>query len=392
MKTDARQRHFDLAIFKIITRICVLAAFAMVVASTSWAGDNEADEDNIAAALDATADKVDESIEEQKKKRDWTVVPIPMSDPTFGTGLVLGGAYFWPQTEEQKKSQPASVTGAAGFYSDNKSSAYGIAHQGYLSEDKWRFAVVAAAVDLNLGLRIEGPGGRESSINWSIEGGGFFGEVSREIKGNWRAGVAARYIDVEEAFEFDLTNVDFVIAAETRSAGLGANLEYDSRDDPFNSYTGNRFKFSILANSKSLGSDNSYEAYTIRYASYHSVTPKVVVAWEAQACHRSDGTPLWDACIIDLRGFPITDYFGRNSASAQVEARWRFYRKWGAVAFAGGGYYQNSFSEIRDRELIPSYGIGLRFMVLESHRINVRLDYGRSSDSDAVYLSVAEAF
>ena len=40
----------------------------MVFAATSWAGDNEADEDNIAAALDATADKVDENIEEQIKK------------------------------------------------------------------------------------------------------------------------------------------------------------------------------------------------------------------------------------------------------------------------------------------------------------------------------------
>ena len=371
---------------------CVLAAFAIILASTSWADDNEADEDNIAAALDATADKVDENIEEQKKKRDWTVVPIPVSNPTFGTGLVVGGAYFWPQTEEQKKSQPASVTGAAGFYSENESSAYGIAHQGYLSEDKWRINVVAAAVDLNLDLRVAGPGGRESSIDWFIEGGGFFGAVSRRIKGNWRAGVDARYIDVEQEFEFDLPNVDFDIANETRSAGLGANLEYDTRDDPFNSYTGNRFKFSILANSKSLGGDNSYEAYSVLYASYHAITPKVVVAWEAQACHRSDGTPLWDACIIDLRGFPVTDYLGRSSASAQVEARWRFYRKWGAVAFAGGGYYKNSFNEIRDRELIPSYGIGLRFMVLESQRINVRLDYARSSDSDAVYLGVTEAF
>ncbi len=42
--------------------------------------------------------------------------------------------------------------------------------------------------------------------------------------------------------------------------------------------------------------------------------------------------------------------------------------------------------------MIPSYGIGLRFMVLESQRINMRLDYGRSNGSDAVYLSVGEAF
>jgi hypothetical protein len=31
-------------------------------------------------------------------------------------------------------------------------------------------------------------------------------------------------------------------------------------------------------------------------------------------------------------------------------------------------------------------------MVLESKRINMRLDYGRSDDSDAWYLAVTEAF
>jgi len=392
MTTDTRQRQLSRETFGITMQACVLAAFVIILASTSWADDIEANKDPADTKLEATADAVEENIEEQIKKRDWMVVPVPVSSPTFGTGLVVGGAYFWPQTEEQKKAQPASVTGAAGFYSDYESSAFGIGHQGYWSGDKWRITVAAAAVDLNLNLQVAGGDGRGSSIDWHIEGGGFFGEVSRRIKGDWRVGVAARYIDVEQEFEPDLQNIDFEIANETRSAGLGANLEYDTRDDPYNAYKGNRFKFSILANSKSLGGDSSYESYDVLYASYHPVTPKVVVAWEAQACHRSDRTALWDACNIELRGFALTDYLGKSSASAQVEARWRFYRRWGAVAFTGGGYYRNALTENRDRELIPSYGIGLRFMVLESHRINLRLDYARSTDSDAFYLGVTETF
>lgn len=67
-------------------------------------------------------------------------------------------------------------------------------------------------------------------------------------------------------------------------------------------------------------------------------------------------------------------------------------KRWGLVGFAGAGYIKNSFSEVRDREAIPSYGLGLRFMVMTAKRINVRLDYGRSNDSDAVYLSAGEAF
>ena len=115
-------------------------AGVVAIACVASACSSIPDEKVTAAALDATADEEDENIGEQKKKRSWAVVPIPVSSPTFGTGLVLGGAYFWPQTEEQRKTQPASVTGAAGAYTDNKSSAYGIAHQAYLSEDKWRIS------------------------------------------------------------------------------------------------------------------------------------------------------------------------------------------------------------------------------------------------------------
>ena len=101
---------------------------------------------------------------------------------------------------------------------------------------------------------------------------------------------------------------------------------------------------------------------------------------------------LWDACRVNLRGSSATDYLGTSSASAQFEARWQMSKRWGVVGFAGVGQIENSFSQIRDNDLIPSYGVGLRFMVLQAKRINMRLDYGRSRDSDAIYLMVGEEF
>jgi hypothetical protein len=62
------------------------------------------------------------------------------------------------------------------------------------------------------------------------------------------------------------------------------------------------------------------------------------------------------------------------------------------VGFAGGGKVNNAFSDTRENEAVPSYGIGLRYSVLPAKRINVRLDYARSKDSDAIELSVGEAF
>jgi len=61
-------------------------------------------------------------------------------------------------------------------------------------------------------------------------------------------------------------------------------------------------------------------------------------------------------------------------------------------SFSGAGYVGKSFNGIREREAIPSYGAGLRFTVLKEKRINLRLDYARSTDSDAIHIFVGEAF
>lgn len=41
---------------------------------------------------------------------------------------------------------------------------------------------------------------------------------------------------------------------------------------------------------------------------------------------------------------------------------------------------------------VPSCGASMRFMVLKSKRVNLRVDYARSDDEDAWYLGVGEAF
>ena len=348
-------------------------------------------QNNVAAAPDSIPDIREEKLKLKLQDRNWFVVPIPVSNPTADAGLVLGGAYFYPQTEAEKKVQPASVTGAAGYYSSNDSAAFGIAHQSYWSDNKWRFGGVVGHVDVKLNLNTPA-GASAASIDWLVKGDFLAAIISRKMAGNWYAGVFIRYLDMQQKFGINILDAQFNTVADAVSGGVGVKLERDSRDKPMNSYTGSIFELSALVNSGDLGSDNSYTSFSASFGAYHSLSSSVVLGWELRGCHKSGATPLWDACRIDLRGFSATDYLGRSSASAQVEARWQFHSKWGAVVFAGGGYYENSFSEIRERELIPSYGVGLRYPVLRSQRINMRLDYGRSKGSDAIYLSVGEAF
>ncbi len=331
------------------------------------------------------------------QRGDLVVVPIPISNPTLESGLVAGAAYFYAQTEEQKKLQPASVTGAAAMYTSNDSRAFAVVQQNYWRDDKWRFTGVAGAADLRLSLLTFDQSSGEQSVDWRIDGAFFYAKLARRLRGDWYGGGLTRLVDADQSIETALSSSDstlsgFDTGSNVRSMGLGLYLEYDERDNPLNSSDGRYFKFDALFNDEAFGSNRTYQSTSAAYKSYHRLSESTVLAFEARACQRGGTAPLWDACTIKLRGFSATDYLGKASASAQVEARWEFSERWGMVGFAGAGYIGSSFSGIRENEPIPSYGVGLRFMVLKAKRINLRLDYARSTQSDAIHFSVGEAF
>ena len=373
-----------------IKAIALLAATctSILFVTSSAVAEESTTGDTAPESSDLLPDIREDDTKLKLQKRDFVIVPIPLSNPTLDTGLVVGGAFFWPQTEQQKATQPASVTGAAAMYTSNDSNAYGVAQNSYWNEDKWRFEGVFGRAELKLDLRVPGSDAR---IDWRIEGNFLKAELLRQVSGDWYGGVLGRYLSMNQAFEIPVSSSEFV-TSNSDAVGLGLKGQYDSRDMPFNSYSGSSFELDALFHSKNVGSDDTYQAYNATYRSYHRLHPEVVLAWELRGCSISGNVPLWDSCRIGLRGFPATEFLGKLTGSGQAEARWQFSRKWGAVAFAGAGYVEDSFNDSLESKRVPSYGLGARFMVLSSRRINIRLDYARSRSNDGVYLSVGEAF
>ena len=325
------------------------------------------------------------------QKGNFVVVPIPISNPTLDAGLIAGAAYFYPQTEQQQKIQPASVTAAAAMYTSNDSRAAAVVQQNYWRDNRWRFTGALGAADLRLSLIAPDEEGGTTNIDWRINGTFFLARLSRKIRGSWYGGAFVRTVDANQRLELGDVSVDFD-TNDVRTVGIGLSAEYDSRDLPINTYSGRHFKIQALFNDEAIGSNDTYQSYDVSFRAYHEMSDSVVLAWELQACQRKGTVPLWDSCLIKLRGFSATDYLGAASYSGQAELRWRLSKRWGVVAFGGGGEVANSFGGFRDRSLIPSYGAGVRFSVLPAKRVNMRLDYAKSRDSDAIHFSVGEAF
>lgn len=341
----------------------------------------------------AVPDLRDEDVPLKAQSGDFLVVPVPISNPTFGTGLVAAGAFFYGQTEEQKKVQPASLTGFGGVYTDNESFAVAVAQQSYWDENRWRLNAVAGYVDFSLTLAAPDAGGGQTGVDWDIVGELVQFKISRKLGASrWYGGVLARYISMDQNIDTTLSPQDFDLGDTTQVLGIGATVEYDHRDRPLNSKSGNLFKFDAIISTTSADGEDTYSSFNADYRSYHSLSDSLVLAWQVKGCSRDGNVPLWNACYIGLRGFSATEYIGRQSAAGQAELRWNFHKRWGAVAFAGAGWAGDSFAEQGDDQNTPSYGIGGRFMVLKSQGINIRVDYAWSENDQAVHLSIAEAF
>lgn len=328
------------------------------------------------------------------QKGNVVAVPIPMSNPTLDTGLIAGGAYFYGQSPEQKEKQPASVTGTAGMYTTNESWAFGVFHDAYWKNDTWRFSGIAGVADVRLSLITPEELGTDDGVGWRVQGAFLNLKMSRRISGDWYAGAVARYIDTEQSIEFQSGGeiFEFDLDAEISVVGAGVAVEYDTRDIPTGPYSGMHFKAEGLYNRRSSSGSGNYKNYSLALRSYHQLSDSLVLAWEARGCGRGGTVPLWDACRIRLRGFAAFDYLGLASVSGQAELRWRAYKRFGLVAFAGGGWAGDSFATAGDDETTPSYGAGIRYEVLPAKRLNMRLDVGWSENSNGIYLSVGEAF
>ena len=330
------------------------------------------------------------------KDGDFVVVPIPISNPTVGSGLVAGAAYFYPQTEEQKKVEPPSVTGIGAMYTTSDSRALALGHQSYWGKNRWRLTAAAGGADVRINLIQADEETGTEAVDWRIRGTFLYARLSHRLVGKWYGGLYLRGLDArqtiasgEEEEEDSDSGFD---QGNARIVGPGLRFEYDSRDLPMNPYSGWYFKGTALFNDEAFGSQKTYQGYNAVLRNYLSLNEELVLAWEANACRKEGDIPLWDACRIPLRGFPAFNYLGKISIQGQAELRWRVSKRWGFVGFAGAGEVSDSYEGLSENRSIPSYGLGVRFSVLPAQRINLRVDFARSRDDQAVHISVGEAF
>ena len=325
-------------------------------------------------------------------------VPIPISNPTIGTGLAAGVGYLFHLDPVSK----ASVIGGGGLKTDNGTWAGAAAASLYLAENAWQVKAGYAYFDANVNFYGIGEGAGDAGVALPINQAGWAAgfQVLRKIYGSFNAGLQGWTLDMNTSFDPGDVPPDSPELPpgeiDSSIAGVGLVGTYDTRDIPLNPTRG--LLVSLAANyaPESLGSIRTFEKYALSYNHYLGLAERHVLALRLSGCATPGQPPFYALCLLgkpaDLRGYEAGQYRDKAMIAAQAEWRWTFYKKFGLVAFAGTGEVARSWSDFSRDALVPGYGAGVRYMLSEAYRVNVGIDYARGRDSEAWYFVVGEVF
>lgn len=182
-----------------------------------------------------------------------------------------------------------------------------------------------------------------------------------------------------------------------RVSNIGLISNYDTRDNIFFPRKGFFIESQFQWFTRFLGSDYEYTRFTVNAARYLGTNYGHVIGIQALVDFISGDPPFNYMALLGghrlMRGYYEGKYRDRNMMGAQVEYRaplllWKF----GLVAFAGTGMVADRVRNFDVKNLLYSYGGGVRFMFSRKEQIQLRVDYGRGKNTSGLYILIQESF
>jgi hypothetical protein len=180
----------------------------------------------------------------------------------------------------------------------------------------------------------------------------------------------------------------------TVTNGFGATVIADFRDGELNPVSGYYAKATFVHFSKDAASDYTFSKFESDFRAYYPVSFGTL-GFQAAVESVSGDVPFYYYPSLGsdtiLRGYLLDRYIDRRLAVAQAEYRFPVYERLGGTVFGGVGEVAHSVGEF-GKHVRGSGGLGVRFMIDKSQRINIRADLAFNGSEAYMYLNVMEAF
>jgi hypothetical protein len=322
-------------------------------------------------------------------------VPIPISNPTVGTGLAVAGLYLHPQREEDP-TLPTSISGVHTMYTDTQSWTIGVFHEGFYSQDAYRVRGLLGYGELN--LKFYGIGNdsilRDRPVEYEARTTIFSPRLLFRLPvKNWFVGARYLYLEIDNTFDpSNLLPGLPEIEITTKTAGLGLVGVYDSRNNNLWPTAGSWFEFTATDYGEYVGGDFDYRKYILKFSQYHQVVDKITFAYRLDGQFIGGDAPFYDLASLKLRGFPYGRYADKNALSVQGELRWNFKERWTALVFGGGGRIAEEINDLGSAPTNSAGGVGIRYMIAREKKLNIGVDITYGDGEYGFYVQIGDAF
>jgi len=321
-------------------------------------------------------------------KFGWVALPVPVKNPTVGTGLALVAMLTYSLDD----GSPSSSTAVFGGRTDNGSWMAGFKQSAFWSDDRFRFDLVAGKGEANLKYfgREDGIDLSDNPIEYSLTGTFVQPRFSIRATDRWFVGLQGTFLDAKTGLS--LGSVLPPLELDTQLVGLGPLITFDSRDNRFYPTKGTYAELIALRYDDRWGSDFEYDKYRFFANRYVPITSSTTLAMRVNGVLTDGDVPFFDAPSLTLRGFPAGRYQNEQMIAAEAEARWRFADRWTLVGILGAGKVAPERDAFGDAETVVSKGLGIRFLASQKDQVNIGIDYAVGPDDNAMYFRVGEAF
>ena len=181
--------------------------------------------------------------------------------------------------------------------------------------------------------------------------------------------------------------------------GLGLGILYDNIHNALNPRKGIYSEWAVLNYNGDFGSDFNFTSYITDNRFYVPVKKNTVLAAQLYGQFTLGNAPFNMLSLMGgeslMRGYYLGRYRDKNLIAGQLEYRilpFKFSRRWGASAFMAAGQVYDENETFQFKNLLPTGGLGLRFLVFPEKDIYTRVDVAFTEEGRGIYFFIGEAF
>jgi len=343
-----------------------------------------------AFAQDAQPPKPEQAAPSTKKPRSpWILLPLASSNPKLGTAGGAMGAY----TRKFDPDSRMSLFGMNYQYSTTHSSVAAAFARTSFAADHQRLTVLGAFGFIKNDYDDYLGSGQPLQTNDDLKA--FAARYLYRVPHDWFVGAqgnAANYQVLGETAQDD----EFLETLGVRgfkTAGIGAVVMHDSRDDEDKPTRGWFANINNVAYREGLGGSATYDAYRADVRAFWPHGRGHVLAFR-QFNWLTYGAPATGQATVVLRGYKLGEYLAPFMSSFEAEERLSINSRWGVTLFAGAAtLYGTSATTAGLKDLYPTWGGGVHFVLKPGEGFLINFEYASGIESNrGAYLKFGYAW